>query len=145
MEAKIKTHKKSLDQNLTPKKSHAKFLSHKNLFVELHSWYILIGTITNLKIVLNTHKNPCLNQATQKILAKIFQPQKIPKFKISHSKKNPSCHLKSGVPPPGMPAENISLMPSSCLSLTTLIHARIAYQEFLWMMASAEMYKGGGL
>ena len=30
MEAKIKTKKKSLDQNLTPKKSHAEFLSHKN-------------------------------------------------------------------------------------------------------------------
>ena len=38
MEAKIKTHKKSLDQNLTPQKSHAKFLSHKNLFAELHGW-----------------------------------------------------------------------------------------------------------
>ena len=35
---KIKTHKKSLDQNLTPKKSHAEFLSHKNLFAELYSW-----------------------------------------------------------------------------------------------------------
>ena len=40
MEAKIKTHKKSLDQNLTPQKSHAEFLSHKNLFAELHGWYI---------------------------------------------------------------------------------------------------------
>ena len=35
---KIKTHKKSLDQNLSPKKSHAEFLSHKNLFAELHGW-----------------------------------------------------------------------------------------------------------
>ena len=35
---KIKTHKKSLDQNLSPKKSHAEFLSHKNLFAELYSW-----------------------------------------------------------------------------------------------------------
>ena len=38
-------------------------------------------TITNLQIVLNTQKNPYLNQAAQKILAKIFLPQKIPKIK----------------------------------------------------------------
>jgi len=38
MGEKIKTHKKSLNQNLTPKKSHAEFLSHKNLFAELHDW-----------------------------------------------------------------------------------------------------------
>ena len=34
----IKTHKKSLDQNLTPQISHSEFLSHKNLFAELHGW-----------------------------------------------------------------------------------------------------------
>ena len=38
MGEKIKTHKKSLDQNLTPQISHSKFLSHKNLFAELHGW-----------------------------------------------------------------------------------------------------------
>ena len=39
MGAKIKTQKQSLHQNLTHKKSHAKFLSHKNnLFAELCSW-----------------------------------------------------------------------------------------------------------
>ena len=32
------------------------------------------GTIMNLQIVLNTPKNPHLNQASQKILAKIFLP-----------------------------------------------------------------------
>ena len=38
MGEKIKTHKKSLDQNLTPQISHSEFLSHKNLFAELHGW-----------------------------------------------------------------------------------------------------------
>ena len=33
----------------------------------------------NLQIVLNTFKNPFLNQAAQKILAKIFLPPKNPK------------------------------------------------------------------
>ena len=34
------------------------------------------GTTTNIQIVLNTPKNPFLNQATEKILAKISYPQK---------------------------------------------------------------------
>ena len=34
------------------------------------------GTISNLQIVLNTQKNPYLNQATPKILAKIFLSKK---------------------------------------------------------------------
>ena len=38
-------------------------------------------TITNLQIVLNTQKNPYLNQAAKKILAKILLPQKIPEIK----------------------------------------------------------------
>ena len=86
----------------------------------------------NLKIVLNTYKNPYLNQATQKIFAKIFQPQKIPKFRISHSKKS-FLSLEILSTPPGMPAEHISLMPSSCLSLTTLIHARLQTKKLLIM------------
>ena len=59
-------------------------------------------TITNLQIVLNTPKNPYLNQTAQKILAKIFLPQKIPKSNISNPQNsfNHLCHLKSGVPPP---------------------------------------------
>ena len=67
------------DQNLTPKKSHAKFPSDKNFssFVELCGW-AHTGTTTNLQIVLNTPKNPYLNQAT---------PQKILYFP---RKKNPS-------------------------------------------------------
>ena len=37
----------------------------------------------NLQIVLNTQNNPYLNQAAQKILAKIFLPKQIPKAKKS--------------------------------------------------------------
>ena len=48
-----------------------------------------MGTIRNLQIVLNTRKNSYLNQATKKILAKIFQPEKIPKSKTSNQ-NNPS-------------------------------------------------------
>ena len=43
-----------------------------------------VATITNLQIGLNTPKSSYLHQATQKILAKIFLPQKIPKSKISN-------------------------------------------------------------
>ena len=42
-----------------------------------------VGTITNLKVVLNTHKNPYLNLATQKTTC-----QKLPKSNISNP-KNP--------------------------------------------------------
>ena len=45
------------------------------------------GTITKLQIILSTQKNPYLNQATQKIPAKIFLPKKIPKSKFSNPKK----------------------------------------------------------
>ena len=62
----------------------------------------------NLQIVFNSPKNPYLNQATQKILAKIFLSKKIPKTKISTPPPPPKslyhpCYLKSGVqsvPPP---------------------------------------------
>ena len=43
----------------------------------------------NLQIVLNTPKNPYLNQATLKILAKIFLPLKILKWKISNLRSGP--------------------------------------------------------
>ena len=57
----------------------------------------------NLQIVLKTPKNPFLNQAAEKMLAKIFLPKKIPKPKISNPKTSfdHSCCLKSGVPPSG--------------------------------------------
>ena len=42
--------------------------------------FFIRGTITNLQILLNTPKNPYLNQATQKILVKIFLPPKNPEI-----------------------------------------------------------------
>ena len=52
----------------------------------------------NLQLVLNTQNNPYLNQAAQKILAKILLPKQILKSK---SFDHP-YHMKSGVttPPP---------------------------------------------
>ena len=47
------------------------------------------GTITNLRIVLNTQKNPYFNQATQQNTCQTFPTQKIPKSNISNP-KNPS-------------------------------------------------------
>ena len=56
------------------------------------------GTTTNLQIVLNTPKNPYLNQGTQKKIVKIFPPKKIQKSKISNPKKSfdHPHHLKPG-------------------------------------------------
>ena len=56
----------------------------------------------NLQMVLNTQNNPYLNQAAQKILAKILLPKQILKSK---SFDHP-YHMKSGVtttPPPPPP------------------------------------------
>ena len=60
-----------------------------------------MGTTMNLQIILNTQKNPYLNQATQKNTCQIFIPKKIPESKISNPKKSfdHPRHLKSGVPP----------------------------------------------
>ena len=55
--------KKSQDQNLTLQKPHAELMSHKNLVAELcvrDMWELS----QNLQIVLNSPKNPFLNQAT---------------------------------------------------------------------------------
>jgi len=63
------------------------------------------GTTTDLQIVLNTQKNPYLNQATQKNTCQIFLPQNIPEWKISKPKKSfdHPRHLKSGEPSLGLP------------------------------------------
>ena len=64
--------KKSLDQNLTPKKSLAEFPSHENLQKALN--YITWKTET---LVLNTPKYTYLNQATpRKYLPKFSYPKK---------------------------------------------------------------------
>ena len=66
MEGQKSKPKKSLDQNLTPKKSHDEKISRGTT----RPGYA--GTVKNLPIVLNTPKN----LLTKKILAKIFLPKK---------------------------------------------------------------------
>ena len=73
------------------------------------------GTITNLKVVLNTHKNPYLNQALQKNSCQKFSYPKNPEIKYFKPEKSfdyPS-HLKSGVPPRGFKAYSNTLFPDS--------------------------------
>ena len=74
MGAKNLTPQNIMGQNLTPIKSHAEFPSLKISRGTTQPRFA--GTITNLQIVLNTPKNPYLNQATKKILAKISLPKK---------------------------------------------------------------------
>ena len=78
-----------------PKKSHAKFLSFKNLRKGKQVWLYFnrrtmrpryAGTITNLQIVLNSQKNLYL-PSHPKNTCQIFLPQKIPESKISDPKK----------------------------------------------------------
>ena len=68
-----------------PKKSHAKFLSLKNLRKGKQVWLYFnrrtmrpryAGTITNLQIVLNSQKKSLLIKPPQKILAKFSYPKK---------------------------------------------------------------------
>ena len=65
-------------------------------------------TITNLQIVLNT-PNPYLNQATPPPKKKNACQKKIPKSKISNSKKSfdQPCQLKSGLPPQRWVGHNV--------------------------------------
>ena len=80
-------------------------------------------------------KKSLLKSSFPKILIKIFQPKKIPKFKISHPKNlRSSLSLEIWSNPTGMPVEHISFLDAmflSCLSLTTLIHARIHTKKLL--------------
>ena len=48
--------------------------------------YMYISTTMNLQIVLNTAKNPCLNQATTKILSNFFYPKKTQSWKYQTQK-----------------------------------------------------------
>ena len=98
---------KFLDQNLTPQKFHAQFLSNKN-FRKALKWYNMKNrNVCNGVFVFvysytagihgNYHessdcfeyppKNPYLNQATKKILAKIFLLKKFPEIKNFKPKK----------------------------------------------------------
>ena len=65
--------KKSLDQKLAPKKSHAESLS---LNRRTRRPGFSVGTITILQTVLNSQNNPYLNQATQKKFLPNFTTQK---------------------------------------------------------------------
>ena len=72
--------KNSLDQNLTPKRSHAEFLSHIK-YIHRTTQLGYVGTITYLQILLNTPKKPPLNQATQKKYLPKFSNPKNPEIK----------------------------------------------------------------
>jgi len=122
-QASNKTPKKSSDQNLTPKKSHAKFPSHKNFLKALNDITQKIETLVveclclfihhtiwelncsmNLQTVWNTQKNPYLNQATQKNTWQNFRTQKNPEIKNFNPQLKSfdhPCHLKSRVTPWG--------------------------------------------
>ena len=74
--ASNKTPKNPLDQNLTPKNPN--FQTTKISKGTMPPGYT--GTITNLQIVLNTPKNPYLNQATQKNTCQNFPTPKNPEI-----------------------------------------------------------------
>ena len=88
------------------------------------------GTIMNLQIVLNTPKNPYLNQATpKKILAKISLPKKIPKLRISNPKKSfdHPCQLGSRVPTSHPPLRLLCLL---IKFYGFAIQTKLLYQSF---------------
>ena len=88
--------KKSLDQNLTPKKSHAEFPSHKNFQRNYAA-----GIHVNYHII--TPKNPYLNQATKKkYLPKFSYPKKSWNLKFQTQKiLRSSLKLEIHSTPPG--------------------------------------------
>ena len=98
--ASSNTPKKSLDQKLTPKKSHANFVALK--FPERGN--AITTQPGHYRFFLIPPKNPYSNQATQKNTCQIFVPKKIPESKISNPKisfDHPR-QLKSWVHPLGI-------------------------------------------
>ena len=81
------------------------------------------GATTNLQIVLNTQKNPYLDQVTQKTTCQMFLPKKILEWKISDPKKSfdHPRHMKSGVPPLGSEKCLPHNLPTWCCTLHQLI------------------------
>ena len=119
--ASNKTPQKSLDQNLTPKKSHAEFPSHQNFVKALNNTTRKIETLVMECLCLFIHytiwellfheSSDCLeypkksllkSSDPKKILGNIFLPKKIPEvknFKPQLKSFDHPCHLKSRVPP----------------------------------------------
>ena len=110
---KNQNQKISLDQKLTPKKPHAKFLSLTNFSESINLYNMknknitppgsIRGPIKNLQILDRPNKTLLKSShPKQIILAKFSFPKKIPELKISNPKKSfdRPCHLKSQVPPP---------------------------------------------
>ena len=94
--------KKFLDQNLTPKKSHAEIPSHKKFQKALNAITRKIEIL-----VLNTQKNPYLNQATQKITCQNFPTPKKSRNREFQTQNNPSIipvtwNSEHPPPPPSM-------------------------------------------
>ena len=100
-----------------PKKSHAKFLSLKNLRKGKQVWLYFnrrtmrpryAGTITNLQIVLNSQKKSLLIKPPQKILAKFSFPKKSQNQKFQTAKKSVnnilSLLLEIQCTPPPLPS-----------------------------------------
>ena len=58
-------------------------------FIHRTTWPGYAGTITNLQIVLNTPKNPYLNQATQKSTCQNFPTPKKSQNRKFQTPKNP--------------------------------------------------------
>ena len=93
--------KKSLDQKLAPKKSHAESLS---LNRRTRRPGFSVGTITILQILPNNQNNPYLNQATPKKFLPNFTTQKdlgIENFKPPEILCS-SLSLEIGIPPMGV-------------------------------------------
>ena len=92
--ASNKSQKKSLDQILTPKKSHAEFPRPSLVVLYLENYMA-----TSLQIVLNTPKNPYLNQSTNKNTHHFFLPKKNPGIENFKPKKilwsSPSLEIQS--------------------------------------------------